>query len=665
MRVRDGLAVLLIALVSTSCSTVPSGQKHTRSPIITLASGVLPAREFPVIAYGVQWGTKKYPVEWVCDDLKSHGVNVAARHSSYRTDFGTWRSLLDAAAKRDMGVMPILNVYCAYDEIKKDPTLAIKTRAGKPSVGGILSFAPGLLSPCHPRSAELAGQYVERVIEEIGRSPALLALNLDDEPGLGWPTKDRDTLGDYSEAARAAFRKATGLDAPAWPPEELRQKYPSGTVVSDTDPWYLWSRFRTSNFPRLYEKLAVRAKKPRPDILLTTQVNSGSTSVFGFCWRDMFRPLDVVSVHAYPGKQPISFSSYSLDLANTATSGPKPIWFMIAYFDFSIDLCPIELLRTQFWQGVAGGARGLAFFLYNVPADAGNKWIVHNDPKLWDQAGAVMRRIQSIAPALLQCRRTPRSVAMLLSTTTEGYQANWDKSPLEAWRQWHQMQFAYDALTRAQIPVEIIDEQAVLDGSLEQFEALLLIGVEHLPRSVHEKIASYNRSGGRTFACDRTLILPSRTEKLGFDCAAFYDAILAGKPRNAPLYREPSEQLAQKFLAQLDFIARPVVADTHDVILRELSGPGYRLLFVINNSLIFPYGETPVSGKPLDVEITVKNALYAYDLFTRKEVARGAGGGQPLRFSAQVAPGDASVFVLTQAPPKFEVRPYSGHEVQE
>ncbi|MFH0796587.1 MAG: beta-galactosidase [Candidatus Omnitrophota bacterium] len=609
---------------------------------------------YPVMAFAVNWKNND-DLRKIFDDLEKHNVNtiIFGLTEEEMSDTQRFQTLASLADKYGIKLMPEIHAIShTIDKVEKNPEMGLRTLSGEfstvmfPSGYRKGSYYPTLF---HPEVRKIAGAHLTNTLKLFQGHSSFLAVNLDDEPGLSFIGEKVDFQGDYSKTSVMEFKKETGLDPPRLTSEEVKKRYPPGLIISDQDPWLKWNLFRLETFRNFYQYLEDRGNKIDPDVPLTTQVNAGVVAAYGMYWRETYAPFGVVNFHAYPYREPQTFTSYAYDLAQTASWSKKPLWLTVQAFDPWGTVVTPAMLRLQVWQGIAGGARGIGFFLYNALAESGDKWIIYNAPETWTDAGRIFQNIKVLAPRLNAMKRSSRQIALLQSVTTEIVQGYWIESAIECWRQWHSNEQAYSALDRTHIPFEMITEDDVLEGKINNYKALILVNVENLRQSAAAAIENYIKQGGLVYADDTTRVNLKGVNKLGFPVNQMYEDFRK-KPgptaRDRRIYYPIIDKQAVEFEKIFAHIIPYVSCDSRDIILRTLEGKEGKLLFVINNSLLWPYGEQKETGRTITTRVKITDKVGVTDVISGKKPADLKNAGTETFFSVSVLPGDAAVFLL-------------------
>ena len=129
-------------------------------------------------------------------------------------------------------------------------------------------------------------------------------------------------------------------------------------------------------------------------------------------------------------------------------------------------------------------------------------------PEAFDALAEVYRDIQQIGGTLNRRRPSASTIGLLYSTSTEVMQQPWDRSTSERWRHLHAFEGIAYALTRSNVPFEILMEDELTAERLGSFKALLLPATEFLSApaaaAIEEAIA---QTGLRSLAAGRCVPL--------------------------------------------------------------------------------------------------------------------------------------------------------------
>jgi hypothetical protein len=138
------------------------------------------------------------------------------------------------------------------------------------------------------------------------------------------------------------------------------------------------------------------------------------------------------------------------------------------------------------------GSRNFLFYLYGPVYTIGPVWA--EDKESQRQLGGMMRQIGRTEPDLLAAKNRPTDAAILVANTSE-INSTYFKYPFERERV-----AVYNALNDAQLPVELVGEEEVLeDNALSRYK-ILYVCDPHVDSRVQQKIKEWVAAGGTLWA---------------------------------------------------------------------------------------------------------------------------------------------------------------------
>ncbi len=551
------------------------------------------------------------------DLLASAHMNAFASPVRYPRD--TFLYFLDAALRRGVEVMPLVGGYFGaradsdadYALDAKGQKIFVHTKKDRPNLS--------LISPAARRAAAHAMRYALR---QFDRHPAFAGhIYFGDDVAMwrGKPDIYRGPIQDYSPFALRAFKAKTGLDAPRRTAEELRRVH---GVLPDDDPWLTWMKFRCQDIFAGYMAAVIAAKNE-----VAPFAKAGSEH--GAVWRPgvgavpsyEHKVLDLLTYYAYP-----AFPPYHILFCEMAFLGGrnKELWATPSAYNsiwgpqFEERTPAYE--RSSFFSILAGGAKAVTCCPFQTQA----QWI-DGHPAVW----AEFRRLGELAhrygPFLYRLRPARGRIGLLLSFSTSAYRA-YDMMPDISYENTHThaVAGAFFALLRAQLPVEIVDEEQLRAGEAKRYKAILLADVQVLPKSVYDALTSYVRAGGKVLLDERCRIaIPGAVRlKTRFDA----------HPDDKNLSPRDVQAAAARARRAFEGIVEPILqCDSYDLAVREFRAGDTTCLMLLNLKV----------EEPLTARVELPSCAAACDVFEGRRIERRAtlrirpGGGKVVLLSPQ------------------------------
>ena len=151
---------------------------------------------------------------------------------------------------------------------------------------------------------------------------------------------------------------------------------------------------------------------------------------------------------------------------------------------------PLDV-KLKAYSSIGRGARVLQSYAYGIPYASHHKgWYMKRDMYMVVQELA--REIGAAEDLLLQAKRVPSQVAFLYSTTSD----IWTLGDNELYG--HDRMHSYLALMHAQVPVDFLSEDDVIEGRLRPYKALYVFG-PNLDLGVAAPVVEWTKSGGTLY----------------------------------------------------------------------------------------------------------------------------------------------------------------------
>ncbi len=400
------------------------------------------------------------------------------------------RAFLDRAARFGFTFCPSSNRDHRPDgsEIVWEPELRIQYPPGAPS--------QEKRQPCYsqPQVRRKAAEAFAGMLREYQAHPAFsgqvyygddLFMSSQSVMGKVW-------LSCYCRRCREDFKQQFGFEPP------FTTAAPEYAVVAATDPWLSWMQYRNRDIYGGFIK-ALMAAKNSVDSSIQLGLCHGApdnpfTSIISGVYTPLSQPTDVVSSYFYPFlRSPAAdfICHYEFGKMNNRQ---KEVW-MLGLFLADGHISPDWQVQQNYWNMLAAGYKFIAFFSW---------WDYVGDMKVADESGK--EKLQQALAALSRCgahkdwifpvakhwQDTPTRVAALYSYTTEAF----DIAP-RARNHQHMKETCrlYRQMLAKQVPVNLVCEEEVRAGILDQYDALCLHDVRALPDDVHAKVQAFANAG--------------------------------------------------------------------------------------------------------------------------------------------------------------------------
>jgi len=299
-------------------------------------------------------------------------------------------------------------------------------------------------------------------------------------------------LSCYCSQCREDFKSQFGYEPP------FTTTAPEYAVVSATDPWLSWMQYRCRDIYGGFIRAIMEAKNS-VDPAIQVGLCHGApdnpfTSITSGVYTPLSQPTDVVSSYFYPYlRSPAAdfICHYEFGKMNNRQ---KDVW-MLGLFLADGQISPEWQILQNYWNMLAAGYKFIAFFSW---------WDYVGDLKAADEPGK--EKLHQALAALTRCgahkdwifpvakhwQDTPARVAALYSFTTEAC----DIAPRTRNHQ-HMKETCrlYRQMLAKQVPVNLVSEEEVRAGILDQYDALCLHDVRALPDDVHAKVQAFANAG--------------------------------------------------------------------------------------------------------------------------------------------------------------------------
>ena len=179
---------------------------------------------------------------------------------------------------------------------------------------------------------------------------------------------------------------------------------------------------------------------------------------------------------------------YNVELLRAAAkynSQPIGMYVITSYGRKPLDV------KLKAYSSLGRDARTLWSFAYGPHyANHEPNWYLNED--MYGPIRELTHEIGGAEDLLMDARRTPSEVALLYSTTSDIWTAF--QNSLYG----HERMHTYLALTHAQVPIDILSEEDVVEGRLKPYKALYLFG-PNLLSGAAEPVADWVKAGGTLY----------------------------------------------------------------------------------------------------------------------------------------------------------------------
>jgi len=156
--------------------------------------------------------------------------------------------------------------------------------------------------------------------------------------------------------------------------------------------------------------------------------------------------------------------------------------------------CPAKRIVANLAQKV----HVLIFYLYGPIHCIGPVWSEH--PQTLKEIGEALRLAARCEPDLLAADNRPADAALLVANTSEMY------SVYTSWGFAAERIAVFHALLNAQVPVEIVGEEEIIEDDALSRYRVLYVADSHVDSRAQEKIKEWVRGGGTLWASSLSLI---------------------------------------------------------------------------------------------------------------------------------------------------------------
>jgi hypothetical protein len=286
-----------------------------------------------------------------------------------------------------------------------------------------------------------------------------------------------------------------------------------------------------------------------------------------------------------------------------------------------------------------------------------------DSPETFDAIGEVSRTlIEPYGPTVLKSRRERPRVAILNSAVATWFH---NGTPYAGYRTEAFLPYA-TLLTLNHVPFDVLLDEDIIEGKLNDYDVLILARGDTLLRSMHQRISEFARSGKKVIA-DRSLrsTIPG-SKKLDFDFSFIPQVsgipLAKGSGVTVEEYNARMETFADQLKPLIEGFQGVATADSKKVVVNTLQSGEVQYIFAINN--LKTYG--PRFGKwklrqelgirqEANLQVTNAASKAVYDAIARREQAVTTQNGNASFEVALPAAQGKLIAVLPEKIGKVEV----------
>jgi len=490
-----------------------------------------------------------------------------------------------------------------------------------------------------PDVIEASAQLMQYHMQAVRGFPNCVGLNPIDEPGVSWSDPHMT----------AAFKKATGLDAPT--PED-RTKDPKRYLAYQT-----FRNHALNDFNQVMKKSMHRVA---PKSLLTVQTFADILTRAGlYPAGNTF--MDVQSTHIYD-HWPTSNNWMAFDV-NLRRANRKVFWNMPLYVVTGCYGILPDQWRSAWALGMSAKLDGHGYFL-------GAGELPEQQP-FAEFSLAEMVRINRLnrryGDLFLGLRKVVEPVALWYSFAQSALADPKRNYPQEVIG-------AFYALKRAHVPVTVVTDEDLRAGLLAEHKAILAVGLRSIPDHLAKAVRTFQAGGGKVVV-DRSckvsfakpIVMDTDFRQFAASLAEVERAWHEGRQPISMLYRRdlPSEEAILRDLPVIERTFAPLVerqakADSPHTFLAVQRHGQARYVFVANDASVVKHPTEKVRWINMQESIPAEDTLTLplakgkaiYDLFSGQRLSLDDKD----RITLRLPPGGLRVLcVLPKRPGKCDL----------
>ena len=535
-------------------------------------------------------GNTDFEIAGTLRELQRHNITHISPHGTASSSF------LDLLAQYGISLIPIYDFYFNPSLADSHPEARMKLSNGQ-EIGIITKHE---LCFNHPLVQEEALKRLRGGIKAVKDHPAFSGYCFFDDDTFLY--NKEGAISCYCQTCTEKFREKTGIEPPKsndWP-----ERYGKSGIIPEDDPWLLWTKFRCfDTYGNYHQILEDEKNKIDPQIKIGPLHGLGQFPFFilscGLYPPSDLGPLSLLSSYYYPSLfRQLKDCIYHSDLAFMGNR-EKELFVMPQ----AIGRCyivpkekgtilkgegeggedgapPGWFIRNQFYQWIAGGAKGIIYFYYPALKGAYGQEAYEEMKSL----GEIAKRY---GPLLKKMERSPKEVAVWVSFINN----NCFDTPIGG---------VYRTLLESHLPVETVADEEIAEGRLFLYKVLVLERINYLTKGIYQQIEEYMKKGGK--------VIIDRSSKL--------------EVPGAILVRTPEELVTEVKEA----VKPEIEVDSQDVIIRSFQGEGVTYLWLVNsytdNWVIgTSLYNTPVEPKAVTINLKLSKKVHLYDLLKSKELS--------------------------------------------
>jgi len=255
--------------------------------------------------------------------------------------------------------------------------------------------------------------------------------------------------------------------------------------------------------------------------------------------------------------------------------------------------------------------------------------------KLWQPYGTLFTRLE----------KHQKRAAFLASTANRLF------SSVQTGYLWDYAYYGnyYEAIQNAHVPTDVLFEDDIKAGALDNYDVLFLPRCEVIPRSVYEKILAFARSGKPVFADDWLVPKIPGAIKITFSDISRKIKAKDRKMKILQKARLIRSALRGRFELEYD-------CDSTEVIMNAAKAKGITYLFVINDkrragNYVGQFGNVLEEGVPQSVKVEIKSNenFVLYDMLEQNILASKRIDDK-LTFNLELGPCEGRIIALYPRP---------------
>lgn len=297
---------------------------------------------------------------------------------------------------------------------------------------------------------------------------------------------------DYSEPARKLWKQVTGLDAIPVYEDEKKRAPADGSLLDPKHPWLQWLIFRCDKLLTESHRVTMAARD-EVDPGLRGALVHGPMQIPFLCPEAAIyapydqAPCDVISSYYYASTwRPRKSHVYWYEVGQMGNRG-KDAWMLesIGYSEYGRrGNEPAYAVREKFWAMVAAGYRSVGWFIFTS---------IREHRQGFEEVGRLSGIADRLGPVWMAMRPAPSRVALLCSLSSiAGDQLHglFDQHG-------RAIKHLHAELLANGVAAEVVAEEEILGGRLEQYDAIVATGLRFIRRDVYDLLNAYAEAQGK------------------------------------------------------------------------------------------------------------------------------------------------------------------------